>query len=94
MGKWTHSIICLAVTDRPFAVQICQRCTIDPKKENPYWPKGRCWLYSDPPCHRADTGRVEAVIKTPITLNYTMMVFLLENKMLPVIQDYYYLWVL
>ena len=35
MGKWTHSNICHAVTDGPFAVQICQRCTFDPKKENP-----------------------------------------------------------
>ena len=22
---------------RPFAIQICQRCTFDPKKEIPYW---------------------------------------------------------
>ena len=25
------------VTDRPFAMQICQGCTFDPKKKNPYW---------------------------------------------------------
>ena len=37
MGKWTHSNICRTVTDGPFTVQICQRCTFDPKIENPYW---------------------------------------------------------
>ena len=37
MGKWTNSNICSEVTGGSFAVQICQRCTFDPKKEIPYW---------------------------------------------------------
>ena len=37
-GRWTNSNIRTAVTDGPFAVQICQRCTFDPKKEIPCWP--------------------------------------------------------
>ena len=36
MRKWTNSNICCTVTDGSFAVQICQRCTFDPKKKNPY----------------------------------------------------------
>ena len=34
--KLKNSNICRAVTDGPFAVQICQGCTVDFKKKNPY----------------------------------------------------------
>ena len=37
MGLWTNSNICHTVTDGPFAVQICQRCKLDPEKKNSYW---------------------------------------------------------
>ena len=40
---------CCTVTDGPFAVQICQRCTLDPKKKNPYWciMKTQCFREGD-----------------------------------------------
>ena len=42
--KRTNSNIHHTVTDGPFAVQICHRCTFDPKKKNPYWDIARlCW---------------------------------------------------
>ena len=37
MGKRTNSNIRRTVTYAPFAMQLCQRCTFDPKKKNPYW---------------------------------------------------------
>ena len=37
MGHWTNSNIRHTVTNGLFALQICQRCTLDPKKKNPYW---------------------------------------------------------
>ena len=37
MGQLTNSNICRTVTEGPFTLQICQRCTFDPKKKNPYW---------------------------------------------------------
>ena len=40
LGKWTNSNNHSAVTDRCFAVQICQGCRVDPKKKNLYWAAG------------------------------------------------------
>ena len=40
LGKWTNSNNHSAVTDRSFAIQICQGCTVDPKKKNLYWAAG------------------------------------------------------
>ena len=38
MRKRTNPNIRRTVTDMAFAMQICQRCIVDPKNENPYWP--------------------------------------------------------
>ena len=40
MGKRTNSNIHCTVTDGPFAMQVCQRCTFDPKKKSILVPEG------------------------------------------------------
>ena len=40
LGKRTNSNIHRTVTDGPFAMQICPRCTFNPGKKNPYWCAG------------------------------------------------------
>ena len=37
MGQWTNSNNHRTVTDGRFVVKICQGCTVDHKKKNPYW---------------------------------------------------------
>ena len=39
MGKWINSNIRHTVTNGPLAVQICQRCSFDPKQQNPFWDR-------------------------------------------------------
>ena len=36
MGKWINSNNWNEVTDQTYAIEICQRCTFDRKKEIPY----------------------------------------------------------
>ena len=40
MGKWMNSNNRCEATDYKFAAEICQRCTVDGKKEIPYLQSG------------------------------------------------------